>query len=60
VRLGRLTAAQNSGLQQLLPKHWMESDQWKSATDQALVVKALRELRLDNFDVFQEYMPATV
>lgn len=59
VWLGKLTAAQNSGLQQLLPKHWMESDQWKNATDPASVAKALRDLRLDSFGVFEQDLATT-
>jgi hypothetical protein len=59
-RLLQLTAAPNSGLQQLIPKYWLMDDQWKNATDQEPLTKALRDLRLDNFAVFeQQYAQAT-
>lgn len=52
VRLRQITAAQNSGLQQAIPRHWLESGQWKNATDPALLASALKELRLDDCAVF--------
>ncbi len=58
VRLRQITAAQNSGLQQALPKYWLESGRWKDPATQAAITEALKELRLEHAAVFKLYADA--
>ena len=53
-RVRKLTAAQNSGLQQLLPEIWFDEEQglWRSPTDPHCLSLALNRLTLQTTDVF--------
>jgi hypothetical protein len=56
VRLRQLMAAANTGLQQLLPEVWLDTGGgkvvWRSATDPCCINQVLKQLRLNNVDVF--------
>lgn len=53
--LKRLMRHQSTGLQQLLPELWLDSDSgsWRSPTDKDSIDLALRKLRLADFDIFK-------
>lgn len=45
----------HSGLQQLIPEFWDDGEEWGRADDGERVRRALRRLRLEDYDVFAEY-----
>jgi hypothetical protein len=50
----KLAAAQNTGLQQMLPRIWRRPEgDWANPTDTHLMNSALRELELEKVDIFK-------
>jgi len=59
VEAGKMLGHYHTGLQQLLPELWYDSEneQWRSAFDSNALTKALRKMKLADVDVFRDYEP---